>query len=180
MISMSELKLFHVSEVPNIQIFEPRPVPSSDSGIQGNAVWAIDEVHLPNYLLPRDCPRVSFASTKNTTQDDKNKFLEGVSALRVIALESNWLSKIVTCQLFLYEFPTDQFEMVDAGAGYYISRTNVIPKSITKLEDLISILLKKDIEVRFLDSLWNLRDEVIASSLEFSIIRFRNAAPRSQ
>ena len=49
-------RLFHVSEDPTIARFEPRPVASPDSGVTGDAVWAVAESHLPNYLLPRDCP----------------------------------------------------------------------------------------------------------------------------
>ena len=47
--------LFHVSEEAGIRRFEPRP------GADGQPrVWAITDARLHNYLLPRDCPRVTF------------------------------------------------------------------------------------------------------------------------
>ena len=51
-------RLFHVSEDPAIEDFHPRP--SSVAPEVGPIVWAVAESHLPNYLLPRDCPRVTF------------------------------------------------------------------------------------------------------------------------
>ncbi|MFN8945973.1 MAG: DUF6886 family protein [Pseudobdellovibrionaceae bacterium] len=177
---MPQFRLFHASEEAGIQVFKPRQVPSPDTGIQGLAVWAIDEAHLPNYLLPRDCPRVTYAAAKQTSNDDRQKFLTGTTARRVIALESQWFSKIESCQLFVYELPTETFELVDAGAGYYISRAQVIPKSVTKIKDIIPELLNRNIEVRFLPQLWDLKEAVAASSLEFSIIRFRNASARTE
>ncbi len=177
---MQVLKLFHVSEESNIQVFEPRPVPSPDSGVTGNAVWAVDEEHLANYLLPRDCPRITFTAVARTSPEDRRQFLMETSPTRVIALESRWFSKIQASQLYLYEFPIDTFELADAGAGYFISRSAVVPKAVTQIKDLMSELLRHHIEIRFLPDLWELREAVIASSLEFSIIRFRNAQPRIQ
>jgi len=52
--------LYHVSEYSHIERFEPRPPPCSGVGPVESVVWAIDEEHLHNYLLPRDCPRVTF------------------------------------------------------------------------------------------------------------------------
>lgn len=173
-------RLFHASEEPDIRVFEPRPVPSPGTGVQGNAVWSVDEAHLPNYLLPRDCPRVTYAASAQTSDEDKKRFLMGTQAARVIALESGWFARVESCQLYLYEFPADSFELVDAGAGYYISRKAVKPMSVVKMKDLVSELLSRNIEVRLLPDLWALRDQVIASTLEFSVIRFRNALPRPQ
>jgi len=129
-------RLFHVSEDPAIGVFSPRPVPSLDAGVEGDAVWAIDEEHLPNYLLPRDC------------------------------------------SLYLYELPVDGFELADRNAGYFISRTSVLPASCSKIENSIAELQRRNIEVRILPNLWDLRDQVVDSTLEYSIIRFRNAKPR--
>jgi hypothetical protein len=173
---MSKLRLFHASEESDIRAFEPRPVPSPNTGVEGNAVWAVDETHLPNYLLPRDCPRVSYSAGARTSKEDKQRFLLGASAARVIAVESQWFARIEACQLYLYEFPIEAFELVDAGAGYYISRAPVIPRSVTKMKDLISELLARNLEIRFLPNLCALKEAVVASSLEFSVIRFRNAA----
>ena len=45
-------------------------------------------------------------------------------------------------------------------------------------DDPIGELLGREVELRFVPSLWPLRDAVVASSLEFSLIRMRNALPR--
>ena len=54
------LRLDHVSDVPNIDRFHPRIAPTTTATELGKVVWAVDEEHLHNYLLPRDCPRVTF------------------------------------------------------------------------------------------------------------------------
>jgi hypothetical protein len=64
------------------------------------------------------------------------------------------------------------------GAGYYISRSPVIPRSVSPIDDLLGELLAYDVELRVMPSLWRLRDAVVASTLQFSIIRMRNALPR--
>jgi hypothetical protein len=48
------------------------------------------------------------------------------------------------------------------------------------IEDPVSALLERGVELRIQPSLWALRDAIIESTLAFSIIRWRNAAPRSQ
>jgi hypothetical protein len=78
----------------------------------------------------------------------------------------------------LYEMPSASFELALEEAGYYISRTTVLPLGVIEIRDLIGELLKREVELRFLPDLWPLSDAVIASTLEFSNIRMRNAAPR--
>ena len=58
--------LFHVSEELGIERFEPRPSPSADEPV----VWAIDADRLRNYLLPRDCPRVTYYAGRATAAAD--------------------------------------------------------------------------------------------------------------
>ena len=72
-------RLFHVSEDTGITRFEPRPSPSADAGVIGTAVWALSEDFLPNYLLPRDCPRICFRASERTTDEDRERFLGAAS-----------------------------------------------------------------------------------------------------
>ena len=51
------MTVYHVSEEPGIELFEPRPIDASGDSF----VWAIDDEHLRNYLVPRECPRVDRA-----------------------------------------------------------------------------------------------------------------------
>jgi len=67
-------------------------------------VWAVDEEHLPNYLLPRDCLRVTFYAGKDSDPGDIERIMSGTSAERVIAVESRWLSRIRQERLYRCEF----------------------------------------------------------------------------
>ncbi len=174
------MRLFHVSEEAAIARFEPRPVPSPDSGVTGNAVWAVDEPHLPNFILPRDCPRVTFGVGQRTTEEDRARFVAHSTARRIVAVESRWASAIRACTLFIYEMPTENFRLALGEAGYYISRTTVVPLGVIEIRDAIDEMLKRSVELRFVPELWPLSDAVTASTLEFSNIRMKNAAPRSR
>ncbi len=169
--------LYHVSEDPGITCFVPRPAPDPASGLTGNMVWAIDNAHLPNYLLPRDCPRVTFYARPDSDPTDVERLLSGTSARRVIAIEAGWFGRVLTQSLFLYELPAQTFSVLDAGAGYHISREPVTPASVRRIDDVVGELTRHDVELRIMPSLWKLRDAVVASSLQFSIIRMRNAQP---
>jgi hypothetical protein len=54
----------------------------------------------------------------------------------------------------------------------------VKPLSVECIDDPISTILQRGVELRILPTLVSLREAVIASTLEFSIIRWRNASPR--
>jgi hypothetical protein len=169
------MRLFHVSEEPDLEIFDPRHDPT---GRLGPVVWAIDEEHLPNYLLPRDCPRITFAAGLRTSERDREAFLSSTTARRVIAIESAWKERAARQALWVYEMPPSQFESVDVCAGYFVARQAVRPKSRELIPSALDALLRRDIELRVLDTLWPLRDAVLESTLEYSIIRMRNAQPR--
>ena len=166
-------RLFHVSEDPAIARFEPRPVPSPDSGIEGLAVWAIAESHLPNYLLPRDCPRICFRAGPKTSRLDRDRFLG--SADRIIAFEAAWLERVRLVKLALYEMPGDVFDEALPDAGYWISRQTVVPSGVGIVDDALSAILESGTEVRILQDFWTLSDAVAASTLQFSIIRKRGS-----
>jgi len=164
--------LFHVSEQAGIEIFETRW-----SEIAGReVVWAIDEDRLCNYLVPRECPRVTFYAGPQTASADVERFLGKSRA--VIAVESGWFEQLRDSQLFCYHLPPDSFECFDECAGYFVSSSPVVPARVEVLSDLIGHLLKRGVELRFVPSLWPLRDAVVASTLQFSLIRMRDAQPR--
>lgn len=163
--------LFHVSE-GEIGRFEPRPTASVNEPV----VWAVDGRRLHNYLLPRDCPRVAFYAGPATTADDAERFL-GMSPA-VVAVESAWLERIRACVLYCHHLPSRTFECLDEGAGYSVSRDAVVPERVEVIDDVIAELLARGVELRFLPSLWHLHDALAASTLRFSMIRMRNAAPR--
>ena len=71
---MNSLRLFHVSEEPDIRVFEPRLPTRRDLDPEIGLVWAIDEARLPNFLTPRDCPRVTYHVGEQTTEEDRKTF----------------------------------------------------------------------------------------------------------
>ena len=173
--SKSYSGLFHISEEPGISIFQPRPSPSHFDNINGDVVFAISGRLLHNYLLPRDCPRVTCYATEQTTEADKERFIGNSSARHVVIVESGWYRRIKETTLYNYEFPQESFTPIDECAGYYISYKPVIPLSVTPVNDIMAELFSRNIELRFTPSLIKLADAVSKSSLNFSIIRMRNA-----
>lgn len=166
------MTLYHVSEESSITRLEPRvAVPGEDA-----LVWAIDAEHLRNYFTPRDCPRVTFYNGSQTTNEDRARFLGASSA--VLAIESAWYGRLRDCRLYRYHLPSDTFTCIDAGAGYHVSRAPVVPTHVDIIENPLGELLKQGVEVRLLPSLWALHDAVAASTVQFSMIRMRNAARR--
>jgi hypothetical protein len=100
------------------------------------------------------------------------------SSPAVIAIESAWLERLRSCRLYCYHLPPETFECQDECAGYFVSRVPVVPTRVKVVEDLLAALLERGVELRFLPDLWSLRDDVVASTLRFSLIRMRNAMPR--
>lgn len=168
-------RLFHISEEAGISLFEPRPSPSHFAGINGDVVFAITDSLLHNYLLPRDCPRVTYYLNPETTAADKEKFMGESNADHIITVESGWYQRINETTLYCYEFPADTFTLIDECAGYYISYQQVVPLSVNPVDDILAELLNRNIELRFTPSLIRLADAVSRSSLSFSLIRMRNA-----
>ena len=163
---------FHVSDESGISQFEPR----SSEYATGLVVWAIDGRRLCNYLLPRECPRVTSYAGADTAPSDVERFLG--SSRAVVAVENAWLERLRSCRLYCYHMPPATFECLDDCAGYFISHVAVVPSRVEVIDDPMAELLRRGVELRFLPNLWSLRDAVVASSLQFSLIRMRNAAPR--
>jgi hypothetical protein len=165
--------LFHVSEESGIERFEPR----ASTYASGLVVWAIDADRLRNYLVPRECPRVTYYAGRETIAADVERFLGSSAA--VVAVESNWLEHLRSCRLYCYHMPPETFECLDECAGYFVSRVPVAPARVQVVDDLIAELVRRGVELRFVPNLWPLRDAVVASTLQFSLIRMRNALPRA-
>lgn len=177
---MTTERLYHVSDQPGINLLEPRPVqPHHPRQDMPPVVWAIGERLLHNYLLPRDCPRVTFYAATNSDPADVAHLLGATAARHVVAIESDWLDRVRASVLWLYELPVDTFELLDPIAAYYVSRQPVQPLSVRRLDELLGELARRDVELRITRSLWPLRDAVLASSLGFSLIRMGNARPRT-
>jgi hypothetical protein len=170
--------VFHVSEDADIRVFHPRPPPSPDAGVVENVVWAIDHPHLPNYLTPRDCPRVTYGRGPSTTNADAERFLSGVTG-RVVAIEYAWLKRVMQTPIHVYVLrPGPTWRPLAIGAGYLVSAESVTPVDCIRIDSPAAAIADHGAELRVRANLWDLIDLVAESSLEFSIIRKRNAQPR--
>jgi hypothetical protein len=173
-------KIFHISENGEIETFKPRPSPAKIENLAGDVVFGISEKLLHNYLLPRDCPRVTFYASDKTSPTDKEKFLPAATDY-VIAVEAKWFPAIQQTTLFCYEFDGETFSLIDECAGYYVSYKEVKPLSVKRIDNILDELFRRnDIELRILPELWSIADKVSKSSLNFSLIRMRNAIPKSK
>jgi hypothetical protein len=167
-----EHSLWHVSEDPRIAVF--RPHRAATAAEDEPLVWAIDTRHLPLYWFPRDCPRGTFWARPSTTKPDVERFL-GDRLRRVHAIEPPWDERMRTTQLYAYRLPADGFDRYEPAGGYWISRVTVEPLEMQRLGDLVELHRAARIELRVVPRLRDLWHDVIASTLEFSGMRLRNA-----
>ncbi len=165
------MRLYHISETPGIKEFIPR----RSLRKQKKLVWAIAEDKLHNYLLPRDCPRVTFFPKPDSDLADIKNLIGNSNLKAVVAIEKKWVSIIQKTVLYRYEFNAKDFVLEDKSAGYYVSEKPQKPISVTVIKSILNELSMYNIELRIMSSLWKIREAVIKSTLDFSIIRMQNA-----
>ena len=170
------MRLFHVSEESDINSFIPRAPLRDDMDKSVPLVWAITERCLPNFLTPRDCPRVTYHAKADSTDADIARFFSS-RARHVVAMERDWFNRMRDTSLYLYEFDPAHFYLQDDCAGYYVSERTEIPIAVTKIDDLFQALIDRNIEIRIIDNLWQLGRAVQQSTLNWSLCRMRNAKP---
>jgi hypothetical protein len=164
--------LYHFSEDPTIERFVPRaPLAHPE---QEPLVWSIDAWHAPLYYLPQDCPRVGFWPLPATTPADRDLSFGAVSGKMVIAIESAWLDRLRTVQLYRYVMPHDSFKSLQEY-GAHVSRQTVVPRRVEPVGDLLEALMAAGVELRLCPSLVPLALAVRQTTLHWSLIRLRNA-----
>jgi len=154
--------LWHVSEDDSIHRFEPRD----------GRVWAIDTRHLPLYWFPRECPRATFWANGRTSDTDVERWLGGDRSRRVHVVEAAWFDRMRSTRVVAYRLPDETFEPWDR---FWISERAVEALERMELADLVERHRNAGIELRVDDDLPALWDAVVASTLDFSGIRLRNA-----
>ena len=172
------MRLFHVSEESNIEVFEPRLPLRKDLDPLVGLVWAIDESRLPNFLTPRDCPRVTYHVGVLTTDEDRQRFFSTSTVTHAVVIESKWFRAMNNATLYVYEFDTADFVLQDSIAGYYVATTTQTPTAKYVLTDLFGELIKRNVEIRIADNLFDIADAVKASTLNWSLCRMGNAVRR--
>jgi len=173
------MRLSHFSEAPGIGLFEPRPVkvpsarPAGQAWLNGPLVWAIDEAHERLYLFPRECPRILLWRTAATTASDADAWFSGSPATTLAFVENAWSERLSATTIFRYDFEPSGFEDL-RDVGMWVSRVAVRPIGVEAITDLPGELRKRQVELRFVDSLLPMRG-VWGASLHASGIRLRNA-----
>ena len=107
------MHLYHVSEEPDITVFHPRLPKRHDLDPTVGLVWAIDEEHLPNFLTPRDCPRVTYHIRPETTEEDRRRFFTSDNVMHTVIIEHGWFDRMRNTTLYLYEFDPSDFVLQD-------------------------------------------------------------------
>lgn len=169
-------RLWHVSESAGITRFTPRPRPPS--AVPGpDCVWAVDDAHLPNYLLPRDCPRVCLRAGPGAAPGDRDRFFGATTASALVFVEPGWVARCEATPLWLHQLPPAPFILEDANAGYWIATATVVPVDVQPLRHPLREMAVRGAELRICDDLHALAAAAMDTTLSVSAIRLRNAAP---
>lgn len=172
------MRIFHVSEESNIKIFSPRTPDRDDLDKTIGLVWAVDDKRLPNFLTPRNCPRVTYHVGKTTSPQDIEQYFSTKDTQHVVVVEQKWFNAMKNTRLYLYEFCTDDFELQDDVAGYYVSKAAHIPIAKYIIDDLFDALFQRNVEIRIVDNLWDISDKIKQTTLNWSMCRMGYAQPK--
>ncbi len=174
------MRLFHVSEEPNIAVFEPRLPTRKDLDPNVGLIWAIDEQRLANFLTPRNCPRVTYHVKAATTAQDRQRFFTSPTMRHAVVIESGWYKPMMQATLYLYEFDPKDFVLQDDAAGYYVATKPQIPIKRHVVTDLFGELIARNVELRIVDDLWSIAEAVQTSTLNWSLCRMAFAKRRGE
>ncbi|MET7332725.1 DUF6886 family protein [Nonomuraea sp. NPDC005650] len=167
-------QVLHFSEDPTIERFVPHVAPTSI--MSEPYVWAVDHDRSPDYWFPRACPRALAWVGPRTTEEDAARIVGAGCGERVHAIEYGWLKELREARLYAYRLPADAFAPIGDPPSAVVSTVAVTPLGPPeRVGDLFELHAEAGIQLRVLPSLWPFWDEVIASTLEFSGIRLRNA-----
>ena len=165
--------LYHFSEDPSIERFVPRRLKVGPSDEE--LVWAIDCAHCHQFYFPRDCPRVVISNSPDISAEDAETFFGHTTAPIVAAIESHWLERLLNTTIYRYTLPAQGFELRNESAGYWVSEREIRVVDVESIPNLLQALVDAGVELRIMPSLVLLRDAVIESTVNFDIIRWRNA-----
>lgn len=167
-------EVLHFSEDPSIRVFRPHIAPTSVKATP--YVWAVGHDRAPDYWFPRQCPRAMAWLSPETSDEDRARIIGDGCGTRVHAIEYGWLEAMRTVELYAYRLPAEPFQPAEAAV---VATTEVKPLGPPeRVGDLFELHAEAGIQLRVLPRLHEFWDAVIASSLEFSGIRLRNAVAR--
>ncbi len=135
----------------------------------------VDAARAPDYWFPRQCPRALAWVTPETSTADR----ERLGSHRVNAIEYAGFSAMRSVRLFAYRFEAASFRVFGEHGHAMVATTPVEPVGPPEpMGELLALHERAGIELRELPNLWEFVDAVASSTLGFSGIRLRNAAPR--
>ncbi|GAA2800695.1 DUF6886 family protein [Kribbella solani] len=165
-------EVLHFSEDPTIELFRPRLAKPDHTTAY---VWAVAHDRAPDYWFPRQCPRAMAWVGPSTTSEDRDRIIGADSGTRVHAVEYAWLDAIRSVELYAYRLPAHPFTQHDAAM---VTTTVVRPLGpAERVDDLFALHDEAGIQLRVLPRLHDFWAEAVASTLEWSGIRLRNARP---
>lgn len=171
-------QVLHFSEDPAITRFVPHV--AETARVAEAYVWAVDHGRCPDYWFPRDCPRARAWVGSATSAVDRDRIVGAGCGDRIHAIEYDWLDPMRSTRLFAYRLPATGFRPIGEPEPHAVVATEPVeplgpPEPVG---DLLELHARAGIQLRVLPNLWPFWDEVVASSLNFSGIRLRNARPR--
>ncbi len=167
--------LWHFSEEPSLGRFRPH-VPATNPTARP-LVWAVDTRHAPLFWFPRDCPRGCIWPVSTTTREDRERFFWPGAADRIHVMEAGWLARMQACRLYAYRLPAEAFRPHEEVGGYWICDEPVEAVGQDVIDDLVGQHAGAGIELRIAPSVWPFWRRVASSTVGFSGLRLRNAAP---
>ncbi|MGH4028521.1 DUF6886 family protein [Actinomycetota bacterium Odt1-20B] len=170
-------EVLHFSEDPTITVFHPHVAATARQSEP--YVWAVDAEQAPAYWFPRQCPRALAWVGPGTSDEDRRTVLGAGRERRVHAVEYAWAERFLTARLYAYRLPAAAFEPFGAPTpNAWVATGSVTPLGPPEpVTGLLGLHAAAGIQLRFVTDLWEFWDAVTRSTLEFSGIRLRNAAP---
>ena len=151
--------LYHFSEDPTIELFEPRLAPTQQ--VEGAFVWADDERRCFRYWFPRQCPRGTW-------------WPKSGDGHATVAIQLDWWERFLACELYAYKLDAAPFRE-NPGGGGWITEETVAPLVVEPVGPLLERHRAAGNEFRLVPDLWALWLEVIElPGINFSGIRLRN------
>jgi Family of unknown function (DUF6886) len=161
--------VLHYSEDPAIERFVPHvPVTNPAAGAH---VWGIEPAYAPLYWFPRDCARV----TVWAHDDEQRARLHRTWACagrRLHFVGAGTEAAMRSTELFEYAFAPEPFVPWADAEGQWVADVEMRPRAVRPMGDLVAAHEDAGVELRFDTDLSARRDEVVASGLPFSIVRW--------
>jgi hypothetical protein len=159
----------HYSEDPTIECFVPH-VPGTNPG-SVPLVWAIEPAYAPLYWFPRDCARVTVWAHDDAQRAVlRDRWATTAGRVHFAArADEAWVR---STRVFDYTFAPEPFEPWPDAEGQWVAAAPVRARAVVPIDDLVEAHAVAGVDLRFDDDLAGRRDEVLASGLPFSIVRW--------